>query len=87
MQARLLFNSAVQPSITYSAAAWHSPESQRGNPVIQTISKIQVGGLCTVAGIYQATLTRELEKRTFTPQSISFVMTSGRGTSAIPTIP
>ena len=66
-QARLLFNSAVQPSITYGAAAWHSPESQRHNPVIKAISKIQVGGLRTVAGAYRATPTRELEKETFTP--------------------
>ena len=66
-RARLLFNSTIRPAITYGAAAWHSPESQKHNPVIQAISKIQTRGLRMIAGAYRATPTCELESETFTP--------------------
>ena len=51
--------------ITYGVAAWLSTERPRKGPVAQAIQNIQNKGLRAVAGAYQATPIRELEREVF----------------------
>ena len=66
-RARLLYNSAVRPAITYGAEAWFEPELAKHSKVVQAIGKVQASGMRVVAGAYRATPIRELETETFTP--------------------
>jgi hypothetical protein len=67
VRARLLYNSAVRPTITYGTEAWFEPESTKHGKVIQAISKVQASGMRIVAGAFRATPIRELEAETFIP--------------------
>ena len=67
IRARLLYNLTIRPVITYRVAAWLSSKRPRKGPVAQAIQKIQNKGLRVVAGAYQATLIRELEREVFIP--------------------
>src|SRR6201999_2429042 len=66
-RARLLYNSAVWPTITYGTEGWFEPEITKHGKVIQAISKVQASGMRVVAGAFRATPIRELEPETFTP--------------------
>ena len=66
-RARLLYNSAVRPTITYGTEAWFEPESTKHSKVVQAISKVQAGGIRVVAGAFRATPVREFEAETYTP--------------------
>src|ERR1700742_1917428 len=67
VRARLLYNSAVWPTITYGTEGWFEPEITKHGKVIQAISKVQASGMRVVAGAFRATPIRELEAETFTP--------------------
>jgi exonuclease III len=66
-RARLLYNSAIRPAVTYGAEAWFEAEVTKNSKVAQEISKIQTSGLRVVTGAFRATPIREVEAEAFIP--------------------